>query len=142
MNKERFTLPRYYLVPCTFELIWDIDCVDLFWNLKVLDISVDVCFAIIQATLGAGLSKEKSVIQCSIGDKAPISLCSLLPNKIECCPLNLEFDDDDEPVEFSVNGDRSIHLSGFLEYYEENEDDYEHDEDDSYPFIVTSFLCR
>ncbi|CAL9226791.1 unnamed protein product [Arabidopsis halleri] len=84
-----------------------------------------------QATLGAGLSKEKSVIQCSIGDKAPISLCSLLPNKIECCPLNLEFDDDDEPVEFSVTGDRSIHLSGFLEYYEENEDDYEHDEDDS-----------
>ncbi|EOA16577.1 hypothetical protein CARUB_v10004742mg [Capsella rubella] len=85
-----------------------------------------------QATLGAGLSKEKSVIQCSIGDKTPILLCSLLPNKIECCTLNLEFDDDDEPVEFSVTGDRSIHLSGFLEYYEqEDEDDYEQDEDDS-----------
>ncbi|CAA0396451.1 Peptidyl-prolyl cis-trans isomerase FKBP53 [Arabidopsis thaliana] len=84
-----------------------------------------------QATLGTGLSKEKSVIQCSIGDKAPIALCSLLPNKIECCPLNLEFDDDDEPVEFTVTGDRSIHLSGFLEYYQDDEDDYEHDEDDS-----------
>ncbi|XP_010438892.1 PREDICTED: peptidyl-prolyl cis-trans isomerase FKBP53-like [Camelina sativa] len=85
-----------------------------------------------QATLGSGFAKEKSVIQCSIGDKAPVFLCSLLPNKIECCPLNLEFDDDDEPIEFSVTGDRSIYLSGFLEYYDEDEDqdDYEEDEDD------------
>ncbi|KAL1201168.1 Peptidyl-prolyl cis-trans isomerase FKBP53 [Cardamine amara subsp. amara] len=82
-----------------------------------------------QATLGAGSSKEKSVLQCSIGAKNPIFLCSLLPNKTECCPLNLQFDDnDDEPVEFLVTGDRSIHLSGFLEPYELQDDD---DEDDS-----------
>ncbi|VVA92601.1 unnamed protein product [Arabis nemorensis] len=94
-----------------------------------------------QATLGAGLGKEKSVIQCSIGDKAPIYLCSLLPNKIESCPLNLEFDDEDETVEFSVTGDRSIHLSGFLEEYRE---DYEQEEedDDSYPFVVISRLNK
>ncbi|RIA04373.1 hypothetical protein BRARA_K01407 [Brassica rapa] len=87
-----------------------------------------------QATLGAGLGKEKSVIQCSIGGNAPVYLCSLLPNKSECCPLNLEFDDNDEAVEFSVTGDRSIHLSGFLQAYDEEEeecgeDDYEDDSD-------------
>lgn len=100
-----------------------------------------VCIATIQATLGAGLGKEKSVIQCTIGDKTPIYLCSLLPNKIECCPLNLEFNDEDESVEFSVTGDRSIHLSGFLEEYEE---DYEQEEedDDSYPFVVISHLNK
>lgn len=98
-----------------------------------------VCIATIQATLGAGLGKEKSVIQCLIGDRTPIYLCSLLPNKNECCPLNLEFDDDDESVEFSVTGGRSIHLSGYLESYEE---EYEHDEDDSYPFLVIRFLNK
>ncbi|CAN7071675.1 unnamed protein product [Brassica oleracea var. botrytis] len=83
-----------------------------------------------QATLGSGLGKEKSVIQCSVAGNTPIYLCSLLPNKTECCPLNLEFEDDDETVEFSVTGDRSIHLSGFLEEYDDDEE-YEQDEDDS-----------
>ncbi|KAJ0263301.1 Peptidyl-prolyl cis-trans isomerase FKBP53 [Hirschfeldia incana] len=85
-----------------------------------------------QATLGAGSGKEKSVIQCSIGGNAPVYLCSLLPNKSECCPLNLEFDDSNERVEFSVAGDRSIHLSGFLVDYDEEEseqDDYDEDDD-------------
>lgn len=77
------------------------------------------------------------MIQCSIGDKSPIYLCSLLPNKIECCPLNLEFDDEDEPVEFSVTGDRSIHLSGFLEPYEQQDDEEDYD---SYPSIVINFF--
>ncbi|WZZ76093.1 hypothetical protein YC2023_087463 [Brassica napus] len=84
-----------------------------------------------QATLGAGLGKEKSVIQCSIGGNAPVYLCSLLPNKSECCPLNLEFDYNDEEVEFSVTGDRSIHLSGFLQAYDEEECEQDDDEDDS-----------
>ncbi|KAF8114062.1 hypothetical protein N665_0043s0126 [Sinapis alba] len=82
-----------------------------------------------QATLGSGSGKEKSVIQCSIAGNTPVYLCSLLPKQTECCPLNLEFDDDDEAVEFSVTGDRSIHLSGFLEAYDEEES--EQDEDDS-----------
>ncbi|CAH2077990.1 unnamed protein product [Thlaspi arvense] len=82
-----------------------------------------------QATLGEGSGKEKSVIKCSVGDKTPIYLCSLLPNKTECCPLNLEFNDDDETVEFSVTGPRSIHLSGYLEEYDQEGD--EQDEDDS-----------
>ncbi|KAJ0239783.1 Peptidyl-prolyl cis-trans isomerase FKBP53 [Hirschfeldia incana] len=82
-----------------------------------------------QATLGSGSGKEKSVIQCSVAGNTPIYLCSLLANKTECCPLNLEFEDDDETVEFSVTGDRSIHLTGFLEEYDDEE--YEQDEDDS-----------
>ncbi|KAL0727049.1 hypothetical protein Bca4012_023142 [Brassica carinata] len=83
-----------------------------------------------QATLGSGSGKEKSVVQCSTAGNTPVYLCSLLPNKTETCPLNLEFEDDDETVEFSVTGDRSIHLSGFLEPYDE-EEEYEQDEDDS-----------
>lgn len=92
----------------------------------------------IQATLGAGSGKEKSVIQCSVGGNSPVYLCSLLPNKSECCPLKLEFDYNDEAVEFSVTGDRSIHLSGFLEAYDEEEceDQYDEEEDDSYPFSL------
>ncbi|CAH8304262.1 unnamed protein product [Eruca vesicaria subsp. sativa] len=87
-----------------------------------------------QATLGDGLGKESSVIQCSIGGNAPVYLCSLLPNKTECCPLNLEFGDDDGTVEFSVTGHRSIHLSGFLEAYDEEcgEEEDEEDDDDEY----------
>lgn len=77
---------------------------------------------------------ENSVIQCSVGYKTPIYLCSLLPNKIESCSLNLMFDFDDESVEFSVTGDRSIHLSGFLE---EHEHHYEMDDDDDlYPNLL------
>lgn len=94
-----------------------------------------LAFATVQATLGSGSGKEKSVIQCSVEGNTPIYLCSLLPNKTECCPLNLEFEDEDETVEFSVTGDRSIHLSGFMEDYDEGEEEeYELDEDDSYPF--------
>ncbi|CAN8273944.1 unnamed protein product [Cochlearia groenlandica] len=84
-----------------------------------------------QATLGAGSGKETSVIQCSVGDNAPIYLCSLLPNKNECCPLNLEFDDEDETVKFSVTGDRSIHLSGYMEDYEVDYEQEEDEDDDS-----------
>lgn len=84
------------------------------------------------------------MIQCSIGGNAPVYLCSLLPNKSECCPLNLEFDDNDEEVEFSVAGDRSIHLSGFLQAYDEEEEECGEDdyEDDSYPFLFFFGLCN
>lgn len=85
------------------------------------------------------------MIQCSIGGNAPVYLCSLLPNKSECCPLNLEFDYNDEAVEFSVTGGRSIHLSGFLQAYDEEECEQDDDEDDSYPFSLFFFflaLCN
>ncbi|CAJ1926956.1 unnamed protein product [Sphenostylis stenocarpa] len=79
-----------------------------------------------QATLGIGSSTEKSILRCSSGHKSPVFLCSLLPDKIESCPLNLEFDIDDL-VAFSVIGSRSIHLSGFFaaDDGDELKDDYE-----------------
>ncbi|XP_027361694.1 peptidyl-prolyl cis-trans isomerase FKBP53 [Abrus precatorius] len=81
-----------------------------------------------QATLGVGTSTEKSILQCSSGHKSPVFLCSLLPNNIESCPLNLEFDDDDL-VAFSVIGSRSIHLSGYFvaDDGDDLRDDYEYD---------------
>ncbi|KAL5554588.1 hypothetical protein UlMin_041989 [Ulmus minor] len=82
-----------------------------------------------QATLGLGSSKERSIVQCSIGHKSPIFLCSLLPNKNESCPLNLEYEDGDDLVAFSVIGERSVHLSGYFESDEGDEirDDYDLD---------------
>ncbi|CAL0314542.1 unnamed protein product [Lupinus luteus] len=81
-----------------------------------------------QATLGTGSSGEKSILQCSSGHKSAVFLCSLLPNKIESCPLNLEFDDDDL-VAFSVIGPRSIHLSGYFvaDDGDDLRDDFEYD---------------
>lgn len=79
-----------------------------------------------QATLGDGSSTKKSILQCNVGDKSPIFLCSLLPNKIETSPLNVEFEEDDE-VTFSVIGPSSIHLSGF--FYGESENTCGHEDE-------------
>ncbi|KAF8413049.1 hypothetical protein HHK36_001024 [Tetracentron sinense] len=65
-----------------------------------------------QATLENGSSTKRSLVQCNVGNKSPILLCSLLPDKIESCPLDLEFEEDDEVI-FSVIGPRSVHLTGF-----------------------------
>ncbi|GAV89419.1 FKBP_C domain-containing protein [Cephalotus follicularis] len=85
---------------------------------------------ITQATLGLGSSAEKSILQCSVGHKSPIFLCTLLPNKIESCSLNLEFAEEDL-VAFSVVGSRSIHLSG---YFVADDGDYLRDEYESDSF--------
>lgn len=76
----------------------------------------------VQATLGSGASSKKTTVQCNVGDKRPIYLCSLLPEKLENCVLNLEFEEDEE-VTFSVIGPHSIHLSGFFIGETENEGD-------------------
>ncbi|XP_050387866.1 peptidyl-prolyl cis-trans isomerase FKBP53 [Argentina anserina] len=81
----------------------------------------DARLRITQATLGLGDSKGRSIVQCSVGDKSPVFLCSLLPKRNESCPLNLEFENDEEPVTFSVIGKQSVHLSGFFETYAEEE---------------------
>ncbi|CAI9774089.1 unnamed protein product [Fraxinus pennsylvanica] len=72
-----------------------------------------------QATLGSGSSTKKSKVQCNVGDKSPIYLCTLLPERLETCSLNLEFEEDE--VTFSVIGPHSVHLSGF--FYGENDQD-------------------
>ncbi|XP_074588831.1 peptidyl-prolyl cis-trans isomerase FKBP53 [Curcuma longa] len=65
-----------------------------------------------QATLGNGKAATKSVVQCNVGKKSPVLLCSLIPDKTEACPLELEFEEEGEVV-FSVIGPRSVHLSGY-----------------------------
>ncbi|XP_059624334.1 peptidyl-prolyl cis-trans isomerase FKBP43-like isoform X2 [Cornus florida] len=65
-----------------------------------------------QATLGISSSTKKSLVQCNIGDKSPVFLCALLPDKTESCHLDLEFEEADE-VLFSVIGPRSVHLTGY-----------------------------
>ncbi|XP_011076280.1 peptidyl-prolyl cis-trans isomerase FKBP53 [Sesamum indicum] len=72
-----------------------------------------------QATLGTGSSTKKSIVQCKVGDKKPIYLCSLLPERLETCALNLEFEEDDE-VTFEIIGPHSVHLTGF--FYGDTED--------------------
>ncbi|XP_062090501.1 peptidyl-prolyl cis-trans isomerase FKBP43-like [Humulus lupulus] len=64
------------------------------------------------ASLGMGKATTKSVLQCNVGNKSPVFLCSLYPEKTESLQLNLEFEEVDEVV-FSVVGPRSIHLSGY-----------------------------
>ena len=95
-----------------------------------------LCCVQIQATLGLGSSAaERCILQCHVGHKSPIFLCSLLPDKNETCPLSLEFQSDDI-VAFSVIGPRSIHLSG---YFVANEGDGVLDDYDSYPFDLLSW---
>ncbi|KAK9672753.1 hypothetical protein RND81_12G121900 [Saponaria officinalis] len=80
-----------------------------------------------QATLGTGSSSKKSILQVNVGDKQPIYLCSLLPEKSECFTLNLEFNEE-EDVMFSVVGPTSIHLSGYVQRSEPDDDDEEDDD--------------
>ncbi|CAH9094324.1 unnamed protein product [Cuscuta epithymum] len=65
-----------------------------------------------QATLGIGSANTKSLVQCNVGNKAPLFLCALLPERTESCHLDLEFEEA-ENVVFSVLGPRSIHLTGY-----------------------------
>lgn len=65
-----------------------------------------------QAALGLGSATNKSVVQCNIGDKCPVILCVLLPDKSESCHLDLEFEEADDVI-FSVIGPRSVHLTGY-----------------------------
>ncbi|KAH9322265.1 hypothetical protein KI387_016904, partial [Taxus chinensis] len=70
-----------------------------------------------QATLGLGSSGQKSVVQCNVGDRPGVLLCSLLSGKTETCSLNLQF--EEEEVIFSVLGPTSVHLTGY--YISSNE---------------------
>ncbi|PHT27456.1 Peptidyl-prolyl cis-trans isomerase FKBP53 [Capsicum baccatum] len=73
-----------------------------------------------QATSSTGSTSMTSIVQCQVGDKKAICICSLLPEKQERCLLNLEFEEDHEDITFLVIGSHSVHLSGF--FYGESED--------------------
>lgn len=83
-----------------------------------------------QATLGFSSTSptKKSVVQCNVGDRPGILLCSLLPGRKETCSLNLIFDEDEEVV-FSVLGPSSVHLTGY--YVPQNEGKGSYDSDTS-----------
>ncbi|TVU06948.1 hypothetical protein EJB05_46985 [Eragrostis curvula] len=66
---------------------------------------------ICQATLGNCDATARTVLQCNVGSKVPIKLCSLNPKLAEMCHLEVEFEEVDDVV-FSVIGQSSIHLSG------------------------------
>lgn len=92
--------------------------------------------------MGSGSSTKKSIVECKVGDKKPIYLCSLLPERLETCALNLEFEEEEE-VTFSIIGSHSVHLSGFFYGDDEDEDeDYMEDDYGSYPFIIVAKLIR
>ncbi|KAK2655711.1 hypothetical protein Ddye_008763 [Dipteronia dyeriana] len=65
------------------------------------------------ATLGTGTETKKIVVQCNVGNKSPVFLCSLFPQKFETCQLNLEFEEADDVV-FSVIGPLNVHLTGYF----------------------------
>lgn len=98
-----------------------------------------------QATLGTFSSTKRSILQCNVGDKRPINVCTLYPERLETCPLNLEFEEDEE-VTFSVIGPHSVHLCGFffgesedggdseVDFSDDDEDDTDDDDDlEMYP---------
>ncbi|XP_011090742.1 peptidyl-prolyl cis-trans isomerase FKBP43 isoform X2 [Sesamum indicum] len=65
-----------------------------------------------QATLGIGRATTRTIVQCNVGNRSPVLLCVLLPNKTESCHLDLEFDEAVDVV-FSVIGPRSVFLTGY-----------------------------
>uniref|UniRef100_A0A1D1ZF84 peptidylprolyl isomerase n=1 Tax=Anthurium amnicola TaxID=1678845 RepID=A0A1D1ZF84_9ARAE len=66
-----------------------------------------------QATLGDGTATKRSVLQCNVGNKSPVLLCSLLPDRAESCCLDLQFEESEEVI-FSVVGPRSVHVAGYF----------------------------
>lgn len=84
--------------------------------------------------MAIGPSKQTSLVQCNVGDKSPVLLCALLPDKSESLQLNLEFDEGEE-VLFSVIGPRGVHLTGFY-----TGDGRNFNDNNSYPFLVCNFF--
>ncbi|PHT48642.1 Peptidyl-prolyl cis-trans isomerase FKBP53 [Capsicum baccatum] len=91
------------------------------WKLQThLDNIKGIVAQLEQATSSTGSTSMTSIVQCQVGDKKAICICSLLPEKQERCLLNLEFEEDHEDITFLVIGSHSVHLSGF--FYGESED--------------------
>ena len=84
-----------------------------------------------------GLARKKSIVQCNVGNKRPVFVCCLFPEKAECCQLNLEFEESDEVV-FSVIGPRAVHLTG---YYLPTSS-LNHHNDESYPYFHVPNLLQ
>ncbi|KAL0654785.1 hypothetical protein Bca4012_075369 [Brassica carinata] len=69
-----------------------------------------------QATLGMTSNSgttSRSILQCNAGNKSPLFLCVLSPEKVDTCQLNIEFQEAEDVI-FSVIGPRSVHLTGYF----------------------------
>ncbi|KAF8092509.1 hypothetical protein N665_0412s0003 [Sinapis alba] len=67
-----------------------------------------------QATLGiSSTAASRSILQCNVGNKSPLFLCVLSPEKVDSCQLNIEFQEAEDVI-FSVIGPRSVHLTGYF----------------------------
>lgn len=82
--------------------------------------------------MAIGTSNKTSLVQCNVGNKIPVLLCALLPDKTESLPLNLEFEEAEDVV-FSVIGPRGVYLTG----YYLGQSRHSAFDDESYPFVVS-----
>lgn len=77
-----------------------------------------------QATIGGEASKAergaKVRLQCTVKNRDPLLLCTLLPGQSETLNLDLEF--EEKYVTFSVLGPMSVHLTGYYIGNEYDED--------------------
>lgn len=82
------------------------------------------------ATLGTGAATNKSVVQCNVGEKSPVFLCSLFPGKDETRQLHLEFQESADVI-FSVIGPQSVHLTGYYLGATTASHSHRHDDDET-----------
>lgn len=71
---------------------------------------------ITQATLAKtnySKTSERSILECRVGSRKPVIVCSLVPNRQDSISLDLEFQEK-EAVVFYVRGSIAIHLVGYI----------------------------
>lgn len=87
-----------------------------------------------QATVGLSSSgTNRSILQCNVGNKSPLILCVLSPEKVDSCQLNIEFQEAEDVI-FSVIGPRSVHLTGYF-LGRSSTGGLSLNDDESYPFL-------
>ncbi|MCL7042505.1 hypothetical protein MKW94_004186, partial [Papaver nudicaule] len=52
------------------------------------------------------------VVECTVGNKSPVSLCSFDSNVTRSCMLDIKFEEKEDDVVFEVTG-YNVHLTGF-----------------------------
>jgi hypothetical protein len=63
--------------------------------------------------------EQKVSVLCSVGDVGPIPICRLIPEKMECCIINLEFEENEDVI-FSVYGNQKVYLSVYYVSFGQN----------------------
>lgn len=71
---------------------------------------------ITQATLARrnySKTSKRSILECRVGSRKPVIVCSLAPNRLDSISLDLEFHEK-EAVVFYVRGSVAIHLADYI----------------------------